>query len=564
MVKIWRLFHNLSRISNAPMMKLIYFCLFLALFSVTSPLFSQSAQIKQLESEIKNKSGPSIIPKAFKLSELYMKSSDYNSGIKWLDRATKEAKKTRVLSTISQVNTQCADLILNYAPQETNYLQKACDAIQESLKNNIDALEQDNLDLLYKIQSRSNDARLNKKVNDAINEINTKREEIAKELQRKELEQKKKDFKYEDFLSQKQETEKLKEEQEKLEGTVGTLTKQQRSLYEQNRDRQKEIADLSAEQAKIKLLLALEKNQNDSLKWNAFQDSIKSLEVQQELQEQKAEIEKSEAAVKHKDTQNKLIFAIASIVALISVFLFLLYRSSRVHYSDLEIKNKIIEAEKKKSDELLLNILPAKVADELKENGKVKTQYFESATVMFIDFKKFSEIAATVKPEILIQDLDYCFSKFDKIVVSHGIEKIKTIGDAYMCVGGVPNQSNDHATKVVKAAMEMQEFLVEWNATRKDKNFPIFEARIGIHSGHLIAGVVGTIKFVYDIWGNTVNIADRMQNSGEAGQINISNATKELLKGDFHFEHRGKLQLKNMDDMDGYFVTALGDNPKQT
>jgi len=110
----------------------------------------------------------------------------------------------------------------------------------------------------------------------------------------------------------------------------------------------------------------------------------------------------------------------------------------------------------------------------------------------------------------------------------------------------------------------MQEFLVEWNATRKDKNFPIFEARIGIHSGHLIAGVVGTIKFVYDIWGNTVNIADRMQNSGEAGQINISNATKELLKGDFHFEHRGKLQLKNMDDMDGYFVTALGDNPKQT
>ena len=157
-------------------------------------------------------------------------------------------------------------------------------------------------------------------------------------------------------------------------------------------------------------------------------------------------------------------------------------------------KNRIIEKEKSRGDELLNNILPAEIADELKANGFVKPRHFSSATIMMIDFKDFSKISKSLTPQQLITELDYCFSNFDRITEKHQLEKIKTIGDAYLCVGGVPRINATHAMNCIEAAQEMLDFLAEWKVTQKAKNEPSFEGRIGIHTGPIIAGVVGAKK----------------------------------------------------------------------
>lgn len=174
---------------------------------------------------------------------------------------------------------------------------------------------------------------------------------------------------------------------------------------------------------------------------------------------------------------------------------------------------------------------------------------------MFTDFVNFSKIAETLNHDKLIEDLHYCFSKFDEIVGELGVEKIKTIGDAYMCASGVPNRTKNHADTLVEAAKKMQLFLKDWNNNRRKESLPEFHARIGIHSGPVIAGVVGNTKFAFDIWGPTVNTAGRMESTGEPGKIDITQATKSLLKGQYNFVDRGKLPIKNMEDIDAYFVS---------
>ncbi|MBX2868447.1 MAG: AAA family ATPase [Acidiferrobacterales bacterium] len=213
--------------------------------------------------------------------------------------------------------------------------------------------------------------------------------------------------------------------------------------------------------------------------------------------------------------------------------------------------------EKRKSDELLLNILPSETAEELKQFGKAAPRSYDSVTVMFTDFKDFTNISEQLTAEQLVDEIDTCFGAFDNIMEKFGLEKIKTIGDSYMCVGGLPAETSSHAIDAVSAAIDIQDWMSYHKQKLEKLGRPIFDIRIGLHSGPLVAGVVGNRKFAYDIWGETVNTAARMESGSEAGSINISETTYSLVKDKFECEYRGKLPAKNMRDVDMYFVTGV-------
>ena len=216
-----------------------------------------------------------------------------------------------------------------------------------------------------------------------------------------------------------------------------------------------------------------------------------------------------------------------------------------------------IKKEKKRSDELLLNILPEEVAEELKDKGYADAKLFDEVTVLFTDFKGFTAISEKLTPKELVKDLNECFSAFDHIMQKYDIEKIKTIGDAYMAAGGLPTPNNTHAEDVVNAAFEIRQFIEEGKARKIAQNLPYFEIRIGVHTGPIVAGIVGVKKFAYDIWGDTVNTASRMESSGEPGKVNISGSTYALVKDKFSCEYRGKVYAKNKGEIDMYFVEEL-------
>ncbi|MBK6607175.1 MAG: adenylate cyclase [Leptospiraceae bacterium] len=215
------------------------------------------------------------------------------------------------------------------------------------------------------------------------------------------------------------------------------------------------------------------------------------------------------------------------------------------------------EEERNKSDKLLLNILPELVAEELKEKGSVQPVYFENVTIMFTDFVGFTKIAEDLSPHELIKELDLCFSMFDNVLELYGLEKLKTIGDSYMCAGGIPKVNKTKAVDCCLAALEILSIMNELKDAKKATNVPYWELRIGIHSGPAMAGVVGEKKFAYDIWGDTVNIASRMESSGTPGRINISIKTYEEIKERFDCEYRGKVNAKNKGEVDMFYLNRI-------
>ena len=284
-----------------------------------------------------------------------------------------------------------------------------------------------------------------------------------------------------------------------------------------------------------------------------YRDSIANKENTEKIIQQKMQYEfdkketqsRAEQAVTKKELQRqKLVrngFIGGFAVVLLSAVLLLGQRNK-------------INKEKKRSDELLLNILPTEVANEIKTTGRSMPKTFSMVTVMFTDFIDFTHVSQHISAELLVAELDYCFSAFDRMIQQYKIEKIKTVGDAYLCASGLPVSSFTHATDMVNAAIEIRNFMLERKKEKEAKGEIPFEIRIGIHTGPVVAGIVGVKKYAYDIWGDTVNVSARMEQNSEAGKINISGSTYDLVKDKFNCVYRGKIQAKNKGEIDMFFV----------
>lgn len=256
----------------------------------------------------------------------------------------------------------------------------------------------------------------------------------------------------------------------------------------------------------------------------------------------------------YKYIQLQNLLAVIGHIILLVMVINIFERQKNRAMTTLEQKNKIIEEEKKRSDELLLNILPEEVVIELKQTGKTTARNYDLVTVMFVDFKDFTLISNNLTPEDLVTAIDHYFEAFDTIIAEHDVEKIKTIGDAYLCAGGLPEPNTRNPVEMVDVAFKFLNAVEQLKTARALENKISFDIRVGIHSGPLIAGVVGIRKFAYDIWGDAVNTAARMQQNGYEGRINISGTTYELIKHRFNCTHRGRIEAKNKGLVDMYFV----------
>jgi class 3 adenylate cyclase/tetratricopeptide (TPR) repeat protein len=294
---------------------------------------------------------------------------------------------------------------------------------------------------------------------------------------------------------------------------------------------------------------------NDSMNHKEVSSALEGSTLESEFNEKNAQRDKDQQKIdeaeKEKLRKQKLI-TYSSLISLlfIGIIAFLFWRNNQQQKK----ANSIISAEKQRSDNLLLNILPHEVAEELKAKGSADAKHFDMVTVLFTDFKDFTQISETMTATELVEELNVFFKAFDNIITKLNIEKIKTIGDSYMCVGGLPFPSDSHATAVVYAGLEIQKFVEQHSSERLKKGLIPLQIRIGIHSGPVVAGIVGLKKYAYDIWGDTVNTASRMESSGEAGKINISGSTYELIKDDFTCTPRGKVMAKNKGEVEMYFV----------
>ena len=303
-------------------------------------------------------------------------------------------------------------------------------------------------------------------------------------------------------------------------------------------------------------------SKKDSLFNLESDDKIRGLQFDFDLEKKEDQIGllEKEAEIQQLNEKRQKIVIYASIIALVLIFLLTIGLYKR--YKFVNKTNLIIEEEKNRSETLLLNILPEETAQELKLNGKVQAKKFESVTVLFTDFKGFTDYAHNLSPEELVNSVDYYFSKFDEIMDKYGMEKIKTIGDAYMCAGGLPFPSEGHPIKMIDAAFEITEFIEE-SKKLNNKDITHFDVRIGINTGPVVAGVVGIKKFAYDIWGDTVNVASRMETKSAPGRINISENTYKLVRDEFDCKYRGEIDVKNRGMMKMYFVNARKKKPKR-
>ena len=294
--------------------------------------------------------------------------------------------------------------------------------------------------------------------------------------------------------------------------------------------------------------------------YNAEMDKrIQAMALSQDIEKKQGEID---LLVKDKALQEAAIQRqklLRNAIGITGILLLLLAGGLFSRYRFIRKTNKIIAFEKDRSDKLLLNILPEETAEELKERGSATPRHYEMVSVLFTDFKGFTAIAEKLSPQELVQELNNCFLEFDRIIDEHNLEKIKTIGDAYMCAGGIPVANTSNPIDVVEAALKIKAFMDKLKATREARGEDHWELRIGIHTGPVIAGVVGKNKFAYDIWGDAVNLASRMESSGIPGKVNISGTTYELVKDHFKCTHRGQIEAKNKGKVDMYIVESMVD-----
>jgi adenylate cyclase len=307
---------------------------------------------------------------------------------------------------------------------------------------------------------------------------------------------------------------------------------------------QKEKSNVSAALQKTQTDLVVEKSESDE-KSKQLDEAAEARALQAanlELQQNKIEMQNKAL----EQTKKEQYFYLAGLVVLLA-FCLLIYRS----FAAQKKFNAALVKEKKRSEELLLNILPEEVAGELIAKGFADAKHFYDVTVLFTDFVNFTTVAETMSPQQLVGELHICFKAFDMILSKYHIEKIKTVGDAYLAVSGLPLSNPNHASDIADAAIEIRDFMEKRKIEMGANTFGI---RLGINSGNVVAGIVGVRKFAYDIWGDTVNIAARMEQNSEDGKINVSESTYQLIKDKYPFIHRGKIIAKNKGGIDMYYL----------
>lgn len=344
-------------------------------------------------------------------------------------------------------------------------------------------------------------------------------------------------------------------------GKAGLELARKAGLRDDERYALENLARIYESRGEYQIALATQKEHNqlkDSLLNANKLEQLAQLHLHFERKQQLKEIELLKMD-RELDEERRLLVLVSG--GSVILFLFIMagvfyyrYRLKNRSNKVLEDKNAELDQEKKKSEELLLNILPAETARELLSKGFASPRSYQEVSVLFSDFKNFSKLAEKFSPEELVHELDECFQAFDEIIEKYGIEKIKTIGDAYMCASGLPKPSDDHAVKMVNAALEMQEFLKKHKEEKETLGQLYFEARIGIHTGPVVAGVVGSKKFAYDIWSDTVNTASRMESCGSVGEVNISENTWNKVKDNFECSPRGKVKAKGKGEIDMFFI----------
>lgn len=294
-------------------------------------------------------------------------------------------------------------------------------------------------------------------------------------------------------------------------------------------------------------------------KTNALGDSLQREETSNKMMNMEFEKQQLADSLKHKEEvqkqekQRNIIIASLCLMLVVAGGLWINLNFIRKSRAALRI-------EKDRSEALLLNILPEEIAEELKATGSVKAKDFGLVSILFTDFQSFTQTAQTMSPQRLVEEINVCFEAFDRISEKYQIEKIKTIGDAYMAAGGMANADENTPKNVVLAGLEMQAFIAQRAIENQQAQKPYFEMRLGIHAGPIVAGIVGVKKFQYDVWGDTVNTASRMESNGAVGKVNISEAFYELIKDDprFLFEYRGNISAKGKGEINMYFVEKNG------
>lgn len=505
-------------------------CLALALLPFSAS--AQSAGLRQLEQEAKASSGQDRLYKLMQLSDQAKQEGLLDMAMDWAADAAQQARRDGAHELRAQALNKEGHLalLLNKIRRAAGCFEQSLAALR-STRSNDKALSLDNLEQLRKLASQNGKDREVQRWTDEIAALNGQAPSTTTapdaSLSRAEMR---------DEISQlNNEIVKLSQQSGRQSGGVDS-----RSLQSRLAEREALIGQMNEEQAKNSLILAQQQLMLDSLLFKNSMDSLTYSNVQLELQ--KAQGEKN------------FTYALLSIALLLAAGFTVGFIRARQNARVLSVKNEMIREEKQRSEDLLLNILPALVAEELKKQGHTDARYFEDVSVLFADFVGFSRIAEKLSPQQLVNDLDTCFRAFDEIIARYGLEKIKTIGDAYMCAGGLPNGGGSKLIHIIRAAREMQSWLANWNLSRHAVGLPLYEARIGIHSGPVVAGVVGSRKFAFDIWGDTVNIASRIEAAGEGGKINISGSVHQSIKDDFRCEYRGKIAAKNKGEIDMYFV----------
>ncbi len=531
--------------------------IFIGIFALPTSSFCQSEKITELEADLPNYSGRKLVRQTVKLSRYYLSEGFNDKAHDVAYDAYLESKRSVFNDYIAISLHQCARAYLEKQTPTAVELEKVRQYLLIAF-NKVDGtdlnkliLENNLLQNQYEIavakfkgedepKKRAGLAVLSDVLKGKTNEAEILEEEIAEGVENNDGKSAQR--------SNAEKTDKF------------SLNGDQGGLLNDRLDRlMKEIKNMKLEQLQQEYLLTKKQNILDSLKLTSVLDSLDLAEKEFELAKLEFESHKKDNVIALQNSQRNVLMAIAVIFLLIAAVIFIQFFNSRRYNKTLSDKNEMIEKEKERSESLLLNILPAIVARELKESGKAAARKYDKVSVLFTDFKNFSKIAEHLTPEELVNELDYCFRKFDEIVVKFGLEKIKTIGDSYMCAGGLPEPNGVATASVVRAALEMQDFLLKWKQEQIDKGSPYFEARVGIHTGPLVAGVVGSRKFAYDIWGDTVNIASRMESSGEIEKVNVSEATYDEIKDEFKCTYRGKIEAKNKGHIDMYFVEELED-----